>query len=91
MSESPKYRGLLHGISEILKSQGIGGIYKGLFPTILKQGTNQGVRFLVYEECKGRLMNIGLNQFFSNVVGGAIAGGASVFVNNPIDVVKTNM
>ena len=48
----PKYNGLFHGISTIVKNQGIGGCYKGLFPTILKQGSNQGVRFLVYEDTK---------------------------------------
>ena len=48
----PKYKGLFHGISTIVKSQGIMGCYKGLGPTILKQGSNQGVRFLVYEDTK---------------------------------------
>ena len=47
-----KYNGLIHGISTIVKEQGIAGCYKGLAPTIVKQGSNQGVRFLVFEETK---------------------------------------
>lgn len=40
------------GVSTMIKTEGIAGIYKGLFPTILKQGTNQGTRFLVFRELK---------------------------------------
>jgi solute carrier family 25 citrate transporter 1 len=56
LSATPKYKGLLHGISCIFKEQGFGGIYKGLGPTILKQGSNQGVRFLVNEDAKKFMM-----------------------------------
>jgi solute carrier family 25 citrate transporter 1 len=40
LSETPKYHGLFHGISSIVKTEGFSGIYKGLVPTILKQGSN---------------------------------------------------
>lgn len=46
----PKYRNIFHGISEIVKANGIGGIYKGYSATLMKQSTNQGVRFLVYTD-----------------------------------------
>lgn len=45
---NPQYRGFLHGVSTIVRTEGIGGIYKGLVPTILKQGSNQAMRFFVY-------------------------------------------
>lgn len=32
--DQPKYRGLVHGTKEIVKSEGIGGIYRGLFPVV---------------------------------------------------------
>lgn len=91
--EKPKYRGLFHGIYTIVKQQGIGGCYKGLFPTILKQGSNQGVRFLVYEDTKKfMLANFGfLPTVVNMLISGGIAGAASVFANTPVDVIKTNM
>ena len=77
----PKYKGLFHGISTIIKQSGFGGIYKGLVPTILKQGSNQGVRFLVYEDTKKFMNNT--CTFFPEVVNmlisGGLAGAASVF------------
>ena len=36
MQEQPKYRNLFHGISEIVKANGIGGIYKGYSATLVK-------------------------------------------------------
>lgn len=32
--EKPQYRGLIHGTKEIVKQEGIGGIYRGLFPVV---------------------------------------------------------
>lgn len=50
LAEVPKYKGLVDGVTSIIKQQGFAGTYKGLFPTIVKQGSNQGIRFLVYED-----------------------------------------
>ncbi|KJE89683.1 hypothetical protein CAOG_08477 [Capsaspora owczarzaki ATCC 30864] len=90
----PKYRGFAHGVSTIVKTEGFAGIYQGLGPTILKQGSNQAIRFVVY----GKITNwmkggddskkLGVLQTLSS---GALAGAASVFGNTPIDVVKTRM
>lgn len=90
-----KYKNLPHGIYTIVKEQGIAGTYKGLGPTIIKQGSNQAIRWLVYNDIK---------QFFAGPDGdpsklsvaytalaGCIAGAASVFGNTPIDVIKTKM
>ncbi|KAJ8312540.1 hypothetical protein KUTeg_009913 [Tegillarca granosa] len=51
-SRNPKYKGLFHGVREIIKHQGIRGTYQGLSPTILKQGTNQAMRFFVVESLR---------------------------------------
>ena len=46
-SANPKYRGFVHGIREIVKEYGVGGVYKGVTATIIKQGSNQAIRFFV--------------------------------------------
>lgn len=91
---NPRFKGFLHGIREIVKEEGVIGVYKGLLPTILKQGTNQMIRFFVFTNLKKMVqkgdntMNIGSVKTF---IFGGIAGAASVFGNTPIDVVKTRM
>ncbi|KAL3856326.1 hypothetical protein ACJMK2_011095 [Sinanodonta woodiana] len=93
-SPNPKFKGFFHGVREIVRQQGLKGIYQGLTPTILKQGSNQAIRFFVMETLKnwyrGGDPSKNVPVF---VVGafGAIAGAASVFGNTPIDVVKTRL
>jgi solute carrier family 25 citrate transporter 1 len=88
---TPRYRNLFHGIYTIFRKEGARGCYKGLLATMLKQSTNQGVRFLVYEDAKKFFKKYIPIDFFVNFIAGSVAGAASVIVNNPIDVVKTNM
>ncbi|KAL0626008.1 Tricarboxylate transport protein, mitochondrial [Plecturocebus cupreus] len=46
-SPNPKYRGFFHGVREIVREQGLKGTYQGLTATVLKQGSNQAIRFFV--------------------------------------------
>ncbi|XP_051540611.1 tricarboxylate transport protein A, mitochondrial-like isoform X1 [Myxocyprinus asiaticus] len=90
----PRYRGFFHGVREIIRDQGFRGTYQGLTATLLKQGSNQAIRFYV--------MNLLRNWYKGDdpacemhplvtALFGATAGAASVFGNTPLDVVKTRM
>ncbi|XP_061673807.1 LOW QUALITY PROTEIN: tricarboxylate transport protein B, mitochondrial [Syngnathoides biaculeatus] len=93
-SANPKYRGFYHGIREIVRAQGLRGTYQGLTATVLKQGSNQAIRFYVMTSLKnwykGNDPNKSINPFVTGAFG-AIAGAASVFGNTPLDVIKTRM
>lgn len=94
LSAKPKYRGLIHGVSTIAREQGLAGCYKGLLPTILKQGSNQMLRFATFNGIKKQWVGEDPKAKFSifqSVVAGFVAGAVSVFGNTPIDVVKTRM
>jgi solute carrier family 25 (mitochondrial citrate transporter), member 1 len=91
---TPQYKGLFDGISKIYGASGFNGVYRGVIPTVIRQGSNQGVRFLVYDETKDHIANfLGLEVKHTLVsfLAGGIAGAASVFANTPVDVVKTQM
>lgn len=93
-STTPRYRGFFHGIREIVREEGLRGTYQGLTATIIKQGSNQAIRFFVMETLKDWYRGGDPNQPVNKLaVGafGAIAGAASVFGNTPVDVVKTRM
>lgn len=93
-SGNPKFKGFFHGVSCIIKEQGFRGVYQGLSPTIMKQGTNQAMRFYVMETLKDWYRKGDPNAPVPKpLVGafGAIAGAVSVFGNTPLDVVKTRM
>jgi len=40
LSPEPRYRNLFHGIYTIVQTQGLGGCYKGVVPTLMKQSSN---------------------------------------------------
>ncbi|XP_067931881.1 putative tricarboxylate transport protein, mitochondrial [Watersipora subatra] len=90
----PRFKGFFHGVGVIAKESGVGGLYKGLTATMLKQGTNQAIRFFVVESCKEWYKDGDSNKKIPKpIVGcfGALAGACSVYGNTPIDVVKTRM
>eukprot|EP00164_Ancoracysta_twista_P006471 GFYU01009012.1.p2 GENE.GFYU01009012.1~~GFYU01009012.1.p2 ORF type:complete len:342 (-),score=124.74 GFYU01009012.1:151-1176(-) len=95
LSNAPKdrkYKGFYHGCKTIIAEQGIAGTYKGLTATILKQSTNQAIRFVVFLKLKEMWSEDGKTLTpTQSMAAGAIAGAASVFGNTPIDVVKTRM
>lgn len=90
----PKFKGFAHGVGSIIKQEGFAGVYKGLTATIIKQGSNQAIRFYVMETLREWYKGGDKKKETPKLlVGcfGAIAGAASVFGNTPIDVVKTRM
>jgi len=97
-SAKPRFKGFVHGLSTIVKEQGIAGTYKGLTATIMKQGSNQAIRFFVMESMKDWYRNKyyggdrqkPINKMIVGAMGG-FAGACSVFGNTPLDVIKTRM
>ena len=80
----------LDGMKYILKNEGIGGVYQGAFATALKQGSNQGLRFMWFNEYKRIVSNDGEKELtpLLRLFGGMSAGCFSTLGNNPFDVVK---
>ncbi|XP_062341854.1 tricarboxylate transport protein A, mitochondrial [Osmerus eperlanus] len=93
-SLQPRYRGFFHGVREIIRDQGVRGTYQGLTATVLKQGSNQAIRFYVMNSLrnwyKGDDPHCEMHPIVTAMFG-ATAGAASVFGNTPLDVVKTRM
>ncbi|KAG7252496.1 hypothetical protein CRUP_009359 [Coryphaenoides rupestris] len=87
-SANPKYKGFFHGVREIIRTEGLKGTYQGLTATVLKQGSNQAIRFYVMTSMrnwyKGDDPNKAINPLITGTFG-AIAGAASVFGNTPLD------
>lgn len=89
------YKGFFHGVRTIAATEGLRGTYQGLLPTIVKQSTNQAMRFLVYNSMRPWVASENEDPndlpWYKTMLCGGVAGAVSVFGNTPIDVVKTRM
>lgn len=92
---NPQYRGLVHGTMSIVKQEGIFGIYRGLFPVMMRQGANSAVRFTTYSTLKQLVQGSTIpGQRLPGTITfgiGAIAGLVTVYTTMPLDVIKTRM
>jgi len=95
LRDPPPFRGLLHGTASMVRQEGIRGIYRGLFPVMMRQGANSAVRFTTYSTLKQFVQGAArLGQTLPSTITfgiGAIAGLVTVYTTMPLDVVKTRM
>ena len=81
-------------IKNIYNTYGIRGLYQGFVPTLMKSVSSRGMQFYLFE--KYRIMlekeyNINSLTATHSFIGGMGAGLISTIVNNPVDVLKTQM
>ncbi|KAJ3152637.1 hypothetical protein HDU89_001330 [Geranomyces variabilis] len=97
---TPRYRGLVHGTREIVRAEGIGGIYRGMTAVIARQGANSAVRLSTYGLLKERIQDRypvdlvtkkSVVPWYVNFANGAVAGIVTVYTTMPLDVLKTRM
>jgi len=71
----------------IFLENGFLGFWTGVWPTVIRQGSSQGISFAVFHTLQPYLdsRDIGLSALISGGCGGIVA----TLCNNPIDVVKT--
>ncbi len=89
-----KYTNVMQTAFLIVKEEGLGALYKGVIPTMLRQGCNQAVNFTAYNYIKKEVMarqgTDSLDSWQSLLIGG-LSGGMGPLANNPLDVVKTRL
>ena len=89
-----KYTNVIQTAVTIVREEGLGALYKGVVPTMLRQGCNQAVNFTAYNMIKTQLMEwqgtTELASWQSLAIGG-FSGGMGPLVNNPLDVIKTRL
>jgi len=89
-----KYTNVFQTAVLIVREEGITALYKGVLPTMLRQGINQAVNFSCYQLGKKKVIEWqdGRDLMpWQHLLIGGISGGFGPMVNNPLDVVKTRM
>lgn len=87
----PQFKNMFHGIYKVSTEQGFKGVSSGAMITCFKEGSNHAIRFPLF---------LGLQKFFSpyfnsnvlrDLVTGSMTGVLCVMLNQPLDVLKTNL
>mmetsp|Transcript_28256 Transcript_28256/g.40460 ORF Transcript_28256/g.40460 Transcript_28256/m.40460 type:complete len:393 (+) Transcript_28256:286-1464(+) len=89
-----KYTNVLQTAMLLVKEEGFGALYKGVIPTMLRQGCNQAANFTTYEYAKRAWqdrLNVHELAPWQHLILGGLSGGVGPCINNPLDVVKTRM
>lgn len=89
-----KYKNVFQTAYTIAREEGLGALYKGLVPTMLRQGCNQAVNFTAYNAIKTKALekqNLTELPSYQSLLIGGLSGGMGPMVNNPLDVVKTRL
>ncbi|KAH6880543.1 mitochondrial carrier domain-containing protein [Thelonectria olida] len=89
-----QYRSTAHAIQSIIRIGGVGGLFRGVVPVMMKQGSNALVRFTCYNSFLDTIqpfMQPADCGMLAPAVAGAMAGVVTVYATMPFDVVKTQM
>jgi solute carrier family 25 citrate transporter 1 len=91
-----KYKGPVHCATTIVREEGLRGLWAGVAPTILRNGTNQAVMFsvkngvdqLLWKKYEGDGVTL---LPWQSMVSGFLAGFAGPVATGPFDVIKTRL
>ncbi|KAK1234235.1 Mitochondrial succinate-fumarate transporter [Marasmius sp. AFHP31] len=93
--ETPRYRNAAHAVYTIVREEGISTLYRGVSLTALRQATNQGANFTVYQEVKklAHRLQPELVELpsYQHMLIGLLSGAAGPLSNAPIDTIKTRL
>jgi solute carrier family 25 citrate transporter 1 len=87
-------KGLFRGVKDIVSTEGLAGLYKGLAATIMKSASNQALRFIIFNEYKTIMLKDRPATELTPMealAGGMTAGCLGALGNTPFDVIKTRM
>ncbi|XP_008544650.1 mitochondrial folate transporter/carrier [Microplitis demolitor] len=93
-STAPNYTGLRNAISEIVKSEGFRGLYRGVSPNVLGSGASWGIYFFIYNIIKKSIQNGDSESPLGpslHLLAAAETGVLTLLMTNPVWVIKTRL
>ncbi|GMI50108.1 hypothetical protein ScalyP_jg4350 [Parmales sp. scaly parma] len=84
-----QFRSTLHATTSILKTHGLGGLYRGWSVSCAREIPSFGVYFASYDLFKEKLLNTSLPNWTSSVLACGLSGSLTWICVYPIDMAKT--
>lgn len=91
--QAPRYAGVMDAYRTIIRTEGVGGLWTGLGPAVLRNSIINATELASYETAKEFFTTTGgfSDGLAVHVASGASAGLMATIVGNPVDVVKTRV
>ncbi|XP_076620750.1 solute carrier family 25 member 32 [Colletes latitarsis] len=90
----PQYKGLRSAVMQIIRTEGVQGLYKGVIPNVLGSGGAWGCYFFFYNTIKGWIQGGNSRKPLGpswHMFAAADAGILTLLMTNPLWVVKTRL
>lgn len=87
------YRGFFRGGAQIVRDEGVRGLYKGLCASMIREASYSSIRMGAYEPVKRALgaTDRRYTALWIKVCAGAMSGGVGSIIATPADVVRVRM
>jgi len=89
-----KYRNVGQTAYTVVKEEGVSALWKGVGPTLMRQGINQAVNFTAYQAFKAKWTSLRGGEELApwqHFLCGGVSGALGPIANCPLDVVKTRL
>ena len=87
----PQFKNMFHGIYKVATEQGFKGVSSGAAITCVKEGFNHAIRFPLFYTLQKYFSPYFSNNVERDLVTGSMTGFICVLLNQPMDVIKTNL
>lgn len=87
----PQFRNMFHGIYKVSSELGYNGVTAGALITMCKEGSNHAIRFPLFYGLQQAFDPAFNNKVLRDLITGGMTGIICVAINQPLDVIKTNL
>lgn len=90
-AERANYKSVVDALSRIAKSEGVGALWAGAYPTVVRAMALNFGQLAFFSEAKSQLKDTSLGPRVQTLTASAIAGFFASFFSLPFDFVKTRL
>lgn len=89
----PRYSGLCDSLTKIIRSEGIGGLWKGVFPNVQRAFLVNMGELACYDQAKRFIIRnrVAEDNIYAHTLSSVVSGFSATALSCPADVVKTRM
>ncbi|KAL1306218.1 hypothetical protein AAFC00_004312 [Neodothiora populina] len=90
-AERANYKSVIDALSRISKAEGVGALWSGAYPTVVRAMALNFGQLAFFSEAKSRLKDTSLSPRTQTLTASAVAGFFASFFSLPFDFVKTRL